>query len=140
VPFRLLLLYGALGGLASVLMAALVRSMVSAGSAAVPVTPPSLLPTWKEVIEAGTHVLAGAGIGLLFWLSWGFAAIVTVPWWTRGLAFGGACAVTLAVPSLVAAALRTGIRPRQTLALLLEWSYTCVVAGLACAWFAEAVQ
>lgn len=142
MPFRLLLLYGAIGGLASVLMAALVRSFVSAGSGstALPAAPPSLLPTWKEVIEAGTHVLAGAGIGVLFWLSWGFAAIVTVPWWVRGVAFGGACAVTLAVPSLVAAALRTGIRPRQAFALLLEWSYTCVSAGLACAWAAEAVQ
>ena len=142
MPFRLLLLYGAMGGLASVLVAALVRSVVSAGngSAPGPETSRSLLPTWKEVIEAGTHVLAGAGIGLLFWLSWGFAAIVTVPWWVRGVAFGGACAVTLAVPALLAASFRTGIRPRQTLVLVLEWSYTCLTAGLACAWVAEAVQ
>jgi hypothetical protein len=140
VPFRLLLLYGAIGGLAGVLMAALARSMLAAGKRSAPTTAPSsLLPTWKEVIEAAMHVFAGAGIGLLFWLSWGFAAIVTVPWWVRGLAFGGACALTLAVPSLVGAAIRTGMRRGQGVALLLEWSYTCLMAGLACAWIAEAV-
>jgi hypothetical protein len=141
VPFRLLLLYGAIGGLAGVLVAALLRSLLAVGRRSVPeATPqPSLLPTWMEVVEAATHVFAGAGIGLLFWLSWGFAAIVTVPWWVRGLAFGGACAVTLAVPALVGASLRTRVRPAQAVVLLLEWSYTCVMAGLACAWIAEAV-
>lgn len=142
MPFRLLLLYGAIGGLASVLMAALVRSLLAASERGAPgtATPPSWLPTWKEIIEAATHVFTGAGIGLLFWLSWGFAAIVTVPWWVRGLAFGGACAVIVAVPALLAASLRTGVRPRQAFMLLLEWSYTCVMAALACAWIAEAVQ
>lgn len=142
MPFRLLLLYGAIGGLASVLVAALLRSLLAASKRGVrePASPPSLLPTWKEVIEAGTHVLAGAGIGLLFWLSWGFAAIVTVPWWVRGVAFGGACAVILTVPALVDASLRTSVRPGQAVVLLLEWIYTCVMAGLACAWIAEAVQ
>ncbi|MEQ1582032.1 MAG: hypothetical protein ABL964_15680 [Steroidobacteraceae bacterium] len=140
MPFRLLLLYGAIGGLASVLMAALARSMLATGKRSAPAAmPPPLLPTWKDVIEAGTHVLAGAGIGLLFWLSWGFAAIVTVPWWVRGLAFGGACALTVAVPALVGAAIRTGVRRGQAGVLLLEWSYTCLMAGLACAWIAEAV-
>ncbi len=142
MPLQLLVLYGAIGGLASVLAAALMRSLLAAAKPSAPeaVPPPPLLPTWKDVIEAGTHVLAGAGIGLLFWLSWGFAAIVTVPWWVRGVAFGGGCALTLAVPALVGAALRTGVRPGQAMLLLLEWSYTCVMAGLACAWIAEVVQ
>jgi hypothetical protein len=135
-------MYGAFGGLASVLVATLLRSLLAAGKRSVPEPAPlaSLLPTWKEIAEAGTHVLTGAGIGLLFWLSWGFAAIVTVPWWVRGVAFGGACAVTLAVPALVGAVLRTGVRPGQAMVLLLEWSYTCILAGLACAWIAETVR
>lgn len=142
MPFRLLLLYGAIGGLASVLVGTLVRSLLAAGKRAArePVPPPSLLPSWQDVVEAATHVFAGAGIGLLFWLSWGFAAIVTVPWWVRGLAFGGACALTLVIPSLAGTALRTGMRRGPVWAALLEWSYTCVMAGLACAWIAEAVQ
>ena len=142
MPIRLLLLYGAIGGLASVLVAALLRSLLAAGKRSLPepATPPSWLPSWKEIIEAATHVFTGAGIGLLFWLSWGFAAIVTVPWWVRGLAFGCACAITLALPVLAGTALRTGLRPKKVGLLLLEWSYTCVMAGLACAWITEAVQ
>ncbi len=142
MPFRLLLLYGAIGGLASVLAAALLRSLLSAArpEATEPESPPTLLPSWRDLFEAATHVFAGAGIGLVFWLSWGFAAIVTVPWWVRGIAFGGICALVVAVPALVGTALRTGMRSKQAAGLLLEWTYTCVMAGLACAWIAEATQ
>lgn len=142
MPFRLLLLYGAIGGLASVLVAALLRSLLSATrlEPAGPGSPRPLLPSWRDLIEAATHVFAGAGIGLVFWLSWGFAAIVTVPWWVRGVAFGGLCALVVAVPALLGAALRTGMRWKQVAGLLLEWSYTCVMAGLACAWIAAATQ
>jgi hypothetical protein len=139
VPFRLLLLYGAFGGLASVLLAALFRSLLAAGkrgSGGTGVT--SVLPSWQEACEAATHVFAGAGIGVLFWLSWGFAALVTVPWWVRGIAFGGACATAIALPALASTRLRGGLRAGLVGVLLLEWSYTCVMAGLACAWIAEA--
>lgn len=138
MPFRLLLLYGAIGGLASVLVGTLFRSLLAAGKRNAPAQAPP--PSLQDVVEAATHVFAGAGIGLLFWLSWGFAAIVTVPWWVRGLAFGGACAVALVIPSLAGTALRTGMRRGQAVGALIEWSYTCLMAGLACAWIAEAVQ
>jgi len=138
MPFRLLVLYGAIGGLASVLVAALLRSLLDAGRRVAPAEASSLLPSWKDLREAATHVFAGAGIGLLFWLSWGFAAIVTVPWWVRGLAFGGTCAVTIAVPALAGSGLRQGLAPRAIWLQGIEWIYTCLMAGLACAWVAEA--
>jgi hypothetical protein len=140
VPIELLLLYGAMGGLASVLVAAVLRPWLSAVGRT-DVTPGATrlpIPSWREVLEAGTHVCAGAGIGVLYWLSWGFAAIVTVPWWVRGLAFGLACSVTITLPLLIAVALRARMQPRMLAALLLEWFYTCSLAALACAWSAEA--
>ncbi|MEY4931864.1 MAG: hypothetical protein RLZZ403_184 [Pseudomonadota bacterium] len=142
MPFRLLLLFGAIGGLTSVLVAALLRSLLSAATlqATGPQSPSALLPSWRDIFEAATHVFSGAGIGLVFWLSWGFAAIVTVPWWVRGVAFGGTCALVVAVPALLGTALRTGLRSKQAAGLLIEWTYTCVMAGLACAWVAEATQ
>jgi hypothetical protein len=41
------------------------------------------------------HLCAGVGLGVLFWLTWGLAAVVGVPWWLRGVLFGTAiwCAV-----------------------------------------------
>ena len=131
-----------MGGLASVLVAALLRPLLAAAwrSGDAGASPASLTPTWTEVLEASTHVFAGAGIGMLFWLSWGFAALVAVPWWVRGLTFGLVCSAAIVLPMLVATAFRLRMQRRVLGVLLLEWSYTCTMAGLACAWVAEAAQ
>jgi len=131
-----------MGGLASVLVAALLRPVLTTAwrSGTVATKSPSLNPTWTDVLEASAHVIAGAGMGLLFWLSWGLAAVVAVPWWVRGLTFGLLCAAVIALPVLAATALRLKIQRRVLSVLLVEWSYTCTMAGLACAWVAEAAQ
>ena len=55
-------------------------------------SPPSRSRTQQlDVLDALLHMLCGTGLGLLFWLSWGLAAVVDVPWWVRGLTFGGLC-------------------------------------------------
>jgi hypothetical protein len=86
-----------------------------------------------QISEALLHMLTGIGLGFFFWLSWGLAAIVDVSWWTRGLAFGGLCAV-LAMAAL--ANMRLARRLDSVLMMLFasRWLTTCIVAGLTCAW------
>ena len=131
-----------MGGLASVLVAALLRPLLAAAwpSGVAAGSADSTGLSWTDVLEASAHVFAGAGIGMLYWLSWGLAALVSVPWWIRGLTFGLMCTAAIALPMLVAVALRLRMQRRVLGVLLLEWSYTCTMAGLACAWVAEAAQ
>ena len=98
MALMLLLLYGSMGGLASVLLSAFLR----------PLLPSTLRPdviadrlTWRDLVEVASHLGAGAGVAALYWLSWGFAALVSLPWWQRGLVFGLACWFALAVPVLL---------------------------------------
>ena len=127
-----LLLVGALSGLVSVLTHAVFGSLLDmlrpkaaqGTSATANVDVPDIL----------MHMLAGTGLGLLFWLSWGLAAVVSVPWWLRGLVFGGLCWTILGLPTVISAARmrHTGIGPALVVAT--QWATTCLVAGLACAW------
>lgn len=92
-----------------------------------------------QIAEAFLHMLFGVTLGFLFWLSWGLAAIVQVPWWVRGLAFGGLAAVAL-VPALLNTLLN-GAMQRGLLAIFgARWLTTCVVVGLGCAWSWERAQ
>ena len=93
-----LMLTGSLSGLISILAHSIVWSGVelargatkhAAGLAAVAVS------------EALLHMLCGIGLGLFFWLSWGLAALVAVPWWVRGLSFAALCWFVLTVPTLL---------------------------------------
>jgi len=120
---------GSLSGLLSVLMHSVIRSAVET------IYPPardaeSRLP----VSEALLHMLCGAGLGLLFWLSWGLAAIVTVPWWVRGLSFGVLCWIAFSVPVILGFARASGLSLRSTALLATRWGTTCLIAALACAW------
>ncbi len=127
MPLTLLLLYGSMGGLAGVLVSAVLRPLL-------PGTQGTARVSLRELIEVGAHLFAGAGIAALYWLSWGFAALVAVPWWQRGLAFGSACWLALALPVLIALAAQAHMPARRLAALAFEWAWTCVLAGLACAW------
>jgi len=92
-----------------------------------------------QVAEAFLHMLFGVTLGFLFWLSWGLAAIVQVPWWVRGLAFGGLAAVAL-VPALLNTLLSGRMHGKLLAIFGSRWLTTCLVAGLSCAWSWERAQ
>jgi hypothetical protein len=84
--------------------------------------------------EALLHMLCGIGLSVLFWLSWGLAAVIAVPWWVRGASFGALCWLALTAPILLDLAFAVRL-PGRTAALIAgRWAATCAIAGLACAW------
>lgn len=87
-----------------------------------------------SMLEVVLHMLCGIGLGLLFWLSWGLAAIVDVAWWVRGLAFGGLCVVVLVLPLSVSTLMVQNTPFAPIAARTARWVTTCLIAGLACAW------
>jgi len=128
-----LMLTGSLSGLVSVLGHAVVGSAMDllrerGGHGALSGAPPVLFS------DALLHMLCGTGLGLLFWLSWGLAAVVDVPWWVRGLSFGSLCWLALALPSALSVALARDLTLKAAAVIASRWASTCLIAGLACAW------
>jgi hypothetical protein len=122
-----LMLTGSLSGLVSVLLHSIfasARTALRPGAAIPPV----------QVADALLHMLYGCGFALLFWLSWGLAAVVEVPWWVRGLSFGSLCWLSFAVPSVVGVALSRGLPVATIAGIASRWAITSVIAGLTCAW------
>lgn len=124
-----LLLTGSLSGLVSVLGNSVFWS-------AIELLRPPAHETYADlpVIEVILHMLCGIGLGFLFWLSWGLAAIVDVPWWQRGLYFGGLCYVVLVMPVILSTVISRQLAGRPMAVIAARWTTTCVVTGLACAW------
>lgn len=122
-----LMLTGSLSGLVSVLLHSILAS------ARIAIRPGAVIPP-LQVSDALLHMLYGCGFALLFWLSWGLAAVVDVSWWVRGLSFGSLCWVSFAVPSVVGVSLSRGLRVAAIAAAASRWATTSVIAGLACAW------
>lgn len=91
-----------------------------------------------SLTDAFLHLICGTGLGLLFWLSWGLAAIVGVPWWQRGLSFAMLCWAAVSLPAIVGAwigaAPERGLSTRTMALMASRWATTCLIAGLACAW------
>jgi len=129
VAFTLLLVYGSMGGLAGVLVNAVLRPLLPAHSAEAHDGKLS----WRDAVEVGAHLAGGAGIAALYWLSWGFAALVAIPWWGRGLAFGAACWTALVLPVLAAGTTQFRVTPARLGVIAFEWGCTCLFAALACA-------
>lgn len=125
-----MLLTGSLSGLISVLAQTVIWSIVEALAPRARATQMAQL----DVPDILLHMLTGAGLGLLFWLSWGLTAIVDVPWWHRGLVFGGVNWLVLVAPTVISVARyrETGLQVGTVLAA--RWMTTCLIAGLACAW------
>ena len=98
-----LMLTGSLSGLVSVLLHSIVASARTSVRAGAPWYRRCRLPT--RCCTCST----APGFALLFWLSWGLAAVVDVPWWVRGLSFGSLCWLSFAVPSVVGIALARGL-------------------------------
>jgi hypothetical protein len=122
-----LMLTGSLSGLVSVLLHSILASARTA------VRPGAVIPP-LQISDAVVHMLYGCGFALLFWLSWGLAAIVDVPWWVRGLCFGSLCWLSFALPTVVGVALSQGLSVATIAAVASRWATTSVIAGLACAW------
>jgi hypothetical protein len=80
------------------------------------------------------HLVVGISLGFIFWLSWGFTAIVGITWWQRGIVFAFATWTLCLVP-LASTQLHTVRVPRNvTVTVATQWLLTFVLAGLACAW------
>ena len=122
-----LMLTGSLSGLVSVLLHSILASARTA------VRPGAVIPP-LQISDAVVHMLYGCGFALLFWLSWGLAAVVEVPWWVRGLCFGSLCWLSFALPTVVGVALSQGLPVATIAAVASRWATTSVIAGLACAW------
>jgi hypothetical protein len=123
-----LLFAGSLGGLISILSHSVLWSVV--GFVRKPAA--GAFDPQVQVSEAFLHMLCGIGLGLLFWLSWGLAAIVNVSWWVRGLAFGGLTALLL-VPAVVNFGAEARIDAKRFAIFGSRWLTTCLIAGLICA-------
>ena len=127
-----LLLMGSMSGLVAVLAHSVLYSIYELIRAR------STPSTSLTVTDAFLHLICGTGLGLLFWLSWGLAGIVDVPWWVRGVTFAMLCWVPLSLPAVVAAwvgaAPERGLSTKAMAMMASRWATTCLVAGLTCAW------
>ncbi|MET0534298.1 MAG: hypothetical protein ABW171_08745 [Steroidobacter sp.] len=124
-----LLLMGSLSGLVGVLGHSVIYSLVelirSRGTEMGSI----------EFSDAFLHLVCGTGLGLLFWLSWGLAGLVEVPWWVRGLTFAALCWVPISLPAMLNAWLSSReLSTKMMIAMTSRWALTCLVAGLTCAW------
>jgi hypothetical protein len=122
---------GSLAGLVSILGHAVIWS-------AAELTPakhsPVLATTSLDVTDVLLHLIAGAGLAVFFWLSWGLAAIVDVGWWLRGLCFGALSWSALALPAVISVSLGRTRSIGEVAVLAARWGTTCLAIGLACAW------
>ncbi len=88
----------------------------------------------NEILFVSLHAAFGAGIGLLFWLSWGFCAVVHLTWWQRGGLFGLINAVILIVlPVLMSHTLMKPDTLRMKI-ILINGVFTTIVTALAASW------
>lgn len=132
VPLSYLVIMGSLSGLVAVLTHSVIHSiyqLLRSGNAQT---------NTVSFTDAFLHLICGTGLGLLFWLSWGLAGMVNMPWWIRGLSFAMLCWVPVSLPAVVAAWISAGPErglSTKTMALMASrWATTCLIAGLAFAW------
>lgn len=133
MELQFLLFAGALSGLVSVLGHTVIAS--AWGLLRSRATVPHYAATLRnELLEVLLHVLTGILLAFLFWLSWGLAALVHVPWWLRGMLFGGLCWLALVLPTAASLAVSGAAPIRSSAATAMRWATTCLIAGLSCAW------
>lgn len=125
-----LLFMGALSGLVGVLAHSVVYSLFEL------IRSRGAESTTLQLTDAFLHLVCGAGLGLLFWLSWGLAGLVEVPWWMRGVTFASLCWFSISLPAVLNAWLgaQRAISAKALAAMASRWATTCLIAGLTCAW------
>lgn len=127
-----LLLTGALSGLVSLLAHSVIWSVAEMIDPRMRIAHAS--NRQLDVPDILLHLFAGIGLGALFWVSWGLAALVDVTWWQRGAIFGAVTSLAIATPAVISMA-RTREGTGITSALIASrWLTTCFIAGLACSW------
>jgi hypothetical protein len=124
-----LLFTGSLSGLVSILGHSVIWSAVELAQK----RPQGTHSLQVQISEAFFHMMLGIALGLMFWLSWGFAAIVQVSWWVRGLSFAGVAALLFA-PALLNMLASRRLSAQLLMVFASRWLTTCLLAGLACAW------
>ncbi len=127
------LLAGAIGGLASVLLLGLAAPLTLRVRSLTPGVWRQTNAAW-QIAQGATQVMAGIGLGFLFWLSWGLTAIVNVPWWQRGALFGAVAWAVLGLPVMIATSISLQTGWRAGLVTVIEWLCTALCAGIVCGW------
>jgi len=80
------------------------------------------------------YLCAGLVFSLLFWLSWGLAAVGGVSWWQRGLLFALLVWAATCLPLLLAQCLALKISWPVVLTTAIQWLISASVVSLACSW------
>jgi hypothetical protein len=124
-----MLLTGSLGGLVSVLAHSALWSAVGLARGS-----PVISRAEPSAGEALLHMACGIALALLFWLSWGLAAISDPRWWVRGVWFGLLTWAALVVPTIGSIALTRSVDLGGAALLASRWGTTALTVGLACAW------
>lgn len=125
------LLAGACGGLFGVLWSGLVSGE---WLRRLRVPEPPGVGSWQSLVaDAVLHAGAGAVLGLLFWTGWGLIALVNVPWYAAGVAFGIASWAGAALPAVLSFGTRLRLPAPLTIVHAVEWLVSCVAAGVLCA-------
>ena len=124
------LIAGTSGGLAGLIWSRLVSSRWLARGT--PGVDPDG-PFTTQVAVALSFAVAGAVLGLLYWLGWGLISMVGEPWYATGLVFGLAAWAGTAAPLAITLRLRRPDTGRAAAALAVEWLVTCLAIGLSCA-------
>jgi len=92
-------------------------------------------PTAQEqLLTVLLHMAVGIGLGWVFWVSWGFTAIIAVPWWQRGMTFALTVWGVTCVPAIVQLASTRAVPWRTAVGTAAQWLVSIVAVGLACAW------
>jgi hypothetical protein len=132
VELSYLLIMGSLSGLVAVLAHSVIYSLYEL------IRSRGAQMSAVSFTDAFLHLICGTGLGLLFWLSWGLAGMVDVPWWIRGVSFAMICWVPVSLPAVVAAwisvAPERGLSTKTMALMASRWATTCLIAGLTCAW------
>lgn len=97
-------------------------------------TSPVAQTSWSDVQFLVIHAVWGMGLGLLFWLSWGLAAVVGVNWWLRGILFGLLCSGLTVLPAVLLGRVSLAWPWSTVGVLLIDALATGVLTGVLCAW------
>jgi hypothetical protein len=130
VELTYLLLMGALSGLVGVLAHSVVYSVFEL------IRSRGTVGGTLQLTDAFLHLVCGVGLGLLFWLSWGLAGLVEVPWWVRGVTFAALCWLPISLPAVLNASFsaQRALSTKATAVMATRWATTCLIAGLTCSW------